>query len=79
MTKTPKQRALFPTLLSFVVLALALSVLACCLCTIRGSNQPCDQSCWVALRESAIKNKQKLGRLLLTDPISDAKARNSSF
>jgi hypothetical protein len=78
MTEIPKHRALLPTLLSLVVLALAFSLLTCCL-PIRGSNRPGNRSCWVELRESAVKNKQKLARLLLTDPIPVAKARNGSF
>jgi len=64
-TRVPKHRTLFPAVLSLSVLLLTLSVVTGCIRTIRGSNQPCDQRCWTELRESAVKNKQKLARLLL--------------
>jgi hypothetical protein len=66
--------------LDLAVLALALSVLASSLFLRRGSKAPsCDQGCWTELRESAVRNKQKLAHLLLADPISAAKPRNGNF
>lgn len=80
MTGIPKRRALFPPVLALALLAFTVSVLVCCLLAIRGSHaQRCDQSCWVELRESAVKNKQKLARLLLTDSTSVANTRTAIF
>lgn len=80
MIEISKRSALFPTVLAVAVLAFAVSVLACCLLAIRGSYaQRCEQGCWVELRESAVKNKEKLAHLLLTDSTSLATTRNSNF
>lgn len=80
MTGIFNRRELLPRVLDLVVLALALSVLVCCLLAIRGSHTArAGQGCWVELRESAVKNRQKLARLLLTDSTSVATTRNRNF
>jgi hypothetical protein len=80
MIEASKRRALFPTMLALAVLAFAVSVLGCCLLAIRGSQaQRCDQGCWVEPRESAVRNKQKLARLLLTNPSPVAETRTRNF
>lgn len=79
MTRIPKRR-LLPGVLDLAVLVLALSVLVSCLLAVRGSHaQRRDHGGWLELRESAVKNKHKLARLLLTDSTSPANTRNSNF
>jgi hypothetical protein len=77
MTAIPKRRERLPRALDLAVLALSLSVLVCSLLAVpRLRPQHCEQGCWVELRESAVKNKEKLARLLLTDSTSVANTTN---
>jgi len=80
MTATHEGRELLPRALDLAVLGLALSILVCCLLAVRGSHtQRHEQGCWLELRESAVKNKHKLARLLLTDSTAVANPTNGNL
>jgi hypothetical protein len=77
MTAIPKRRERLRRALDLAVLALTLSVLVCSFLAVpRRHPQSCEQGCWVELRESAVKNRQKLAHLLLTDSTSVANTTN---